>query len=126
MKEKEKRNNGVAYILFLVGGTIAFLAASLSIKVPVYQTVEARVAEDSSRIMLLGGEREFQKECPVFIYESREEFLEKIETYHVVGDCIILEEEASFSAGTDIRVDVRTQEVSLLRLIFLKGGNSQS
>ena len=65
------------------------MAASLSIKVPVYQTVEARVAEDSSRIMLLGGEREFQKECPVFIYESREEFLEKIETYHVVGIALI-------------------------------------
>ena len=50
MNGKEKRKNAVAYILFLVVGTIAFFTASFWIQVPLYQTVEGKVAEDPARI----------------------------------------------------------------------------
>lgn len=126
MKGKRKTRDAVAYMLFLIVGTILFFISALSIHVPVYKTVEAKVAEDPARIELHGEVEQFYKDCPIFIYESREESLEKIEKYRVADRCIVMEKEGSFPAGTKIKLDIQTQEISLLRLIFLKGGNSQS
>lgn len=126
MNGKEKRKNAVAYILFLVVGTITFFTVSFWIQVPLYQTVEAKVAEDPARIEWSGETEKFCEDCPIYVYESREEALEKVEKYQVRDGDIVMEKECSFPAGTKIKVDIQTQEVSLLRLIFLKGGNSQS
>lgn len=83
MNGKEKRKNAVAYILFLVVGTIAFFTASFWIQVPLYQTVEAKVAEDPVWIEWSGEIEKFCEDCPIYVYESREEALEKVEKYQV-------------------------------------------
>lgn len=125
MNGKEKIRNAICYILFLVIGTILFFAAALQLKVPVYETVDGKITENSREI-LLEDKVDFMKDHPVFVYKSREETLEKIETYEVTGKGIVPSGKSSFAGGEKIKVDVQTEEVSLLKLIFLKGGNERS
>ena len=125
MNEREKRRNAVLYILFLVAGTVLFLTASIGLRVPVYETLDAKLTEHSDEI-ILKEKHEFRKDCPVFVYQSREETLERVEKYKVSGAKILPSEQSSFEGGSEVKVDVQIDEVSLLHLIFLKGGNSQS
>jgi len=107
------------FVIFLILGTAVFILTANKIQVPVYKTVKACVEKEESGIKLNLRNTRFQKGTPVFLYHARDEHLEKITEYRLDGGYIVMDFMDGISVGEEINIDIQTQEVSLLRHIFM-------
>ena len=57
------------------------------------------------------------------MYQSRDDFLEKITEYQIEDGYIVTDDTGVFLNGEKINIDFQTEEVTLLRHI-LEGGNT--
>lgn len=113
MKEK------IGFLLLLVLGVAGFLAISSSIEVPIYKTIETTIAKDTDGIYITLPEELVPMERPFYIYEKREQYVEKVKKYHVkVEEQAVYIENSSFTEGMKVSVDVETQRISLLNYIL--------
>ena len=113
----------LGFVIFLMIGIAAFILVSVNIRIPVYTTVEAYVEKENDRIKLNLNNNKFQTDAPVFLYQSRDDSLEKITEYQIKDGYIIIEDTGIFSTGEKINIDIQTEEVTLLKHI-LDGGNT--
>lgn len=113
----------LGFVIFLMIGIGAFILVSINIRIPVYTTVEAYVEKENDRIKLNLNNQKFQTDTPVFLYQSRDDSLEKITEYQLKDGYIIMEDTGVFSTGEKINIDIQTEEVTLLKHI-LDGGNT--
>lgn len=132
MKEQSRKRKILTYffvqkplgfVLFLMLGVTAFIVVTGSIKIPVYNTVEAYVEKENDMIRLNLHNQKIQADTPVFLYQSRDDFLEKITEYQMEDGYIVTDDTGVFLNGEKINIDFQTEEVTLLRHI-LEGGNT--
>lgn len=132
MKEQSRKRKILTYffvqkplgfVLFLMLGVTAFIVVTGSIKIPVYNTVEAYVEKGNDMIRLNLHNEKIQADTPVFLYQSRDDFLEKITEYQIEDGYIVTDDTGVFLNGEKINIDFQTEEVTLLRHI-LEGGNT--
>lgn len=132
MKEQSRKRKILTYffvqkplgfVLFLMLGVTAFIVVTGSIKIPVYNTVEAYVEKENDMIRLNLHNQKIQADTPVFLYQSRDDFLEKITEYQMEDGYIVTDDTGAFLNGEKINIDFQTEEVTLLRHI-LEGGNT--
>lgn len=132
MKEQSRKRKILTYffvqkplgfVLFLMLGVTAFIVVTGSIKIPVYNTVEAYVEKENDMIRLNLHNQKIQADTPVFLYQSRDDFLEKITEYQLEDGYIVTDDTGVFLNGEKINIDFQTEEVTLLRHI-LEGGNT--
>lgn len=132
MKEQSRKRKILTYffvqkplgfVLFLMLGVTAFIVVTGSIKIPVYNTVEAYVEKENDMIRLNLHNEKIQADTPVFLYQSRDDFLEKITEYQMEDGYIVTDDTGVFLNGEKINIDFQTEEVTLLRHI-LEGGNT--
>lgn len=132
MKEQSRKRKILTYffvqkplgfVLFLMLGITAFIVVTGSIKIPVYNTVEAYVEKENDMIRLNLHNQKIQADTPVFLYQSRDDFLEKITEYQMEDGYIVTDDTGVFLNGEKINIDFQTEEVTLLRHI-LEGGNT--
>lgn len=132
MKEQSRKRKILTYffvqkplgfVLFLMLGVTAFIVVTGSIKIPVYNTVEAYVEKENDMIRLNLHNQKIQADTPVFLYQSRDDFLEKITEYQIEDGYIVTDDTGVFLNGEKINIDFQTEEVTLLRHI-LEGGNT--
>ncbi len=114
----------IGFILFLCLGVIGFLMVSVTVKIPLYQTMDASIAKEGEKAVLRIGDMDFLSDRPIYVYESREDHLEKIEDYERRPGKIVLNGDiAEWKSGSGVKVDVQLGEKSLLEIIFQNGGN---
>lgn len=132
MKEQSRKRKILTYffvqkplgfVLFLMLGVTAFIIVTDSIKIPVYNTVEAYVEKGNDMIRLNLHNQKIQADTPIFLYQSRDDFLEKITEYQLEDGYIVTDDTGVFLNGEKINIDFQTEEVTLLRHI-LEGGNT--
>lgn len=132
MKEQSRKRKILTYffvqkplgfVLFLMLGVTAFIVVTGSIKIPVYNTVEAYVEKENDMIRLNLHNQKIQADTPIFFYQSRDDFLEKITEYQMEDGYIVTDDTGVFLNGEKINIDFQTEEVTLLRHI-LEGGNT--
>lgn len=132
MKEQSRKRKILTYffvqkplgfVLFLMLGVTAFIVVTGSIKIPVYNTVEAYVEKENDMIRLNLHNQKIQADTPIFLYQSRDDFLEKITEYQMEDGYIVTDDTGVFLNGEKINIDFQTEEVTLLRHI-LEGGNT--
>lgn len=115
----------IGFLIFLLFGAIGFAVVGNKITIPVYTTVQTIVEKEGDHIKLRLGEQELMEDTPIFVYRSRDDYLEKIKEYQLKDGCIITEQINDLSDKEKINMDVQTTKVSLLKLIFMNGGNIQ-
>lgn len=115
------RKKRAAFVLYLLCGLAGFLIAASRLTVPVYETVEGTVLAGHTLICtealpaVCAGE-------PAYVYETREDAIEKIEAYRIEGNRVRFEESTQFADGVELHMELPTGKVSLLWSIFRRGG----
>lgn len=115
----------IGFTMFLLFGLITFIGISSNIKIPVYDTIETVVEKEGEHIKLDIGSQELQEDTPIFVYRSRDDYLEKITEYQVESKYIVINSIDDLSDEQKVNVDIQTKEISLLEHIFKNGGNTQ-
>ncbi len=115
----------IGFVIFLLFGIIAFAIVGSRVKIPVYTTMQTTVEKEGEHIKVKLGEGELLPDTPVFIYRSRDEYLEKIMEYQVKDGYIVTEAPNDLSDKETVNIDVQTTEISLLKHIFINGGNTK-
>lgn len=105
-------------IIFLVLGAGTFLYTAGRIHIPVYTTVETVVEEEDGIMRVDLHDREFKSGTPVFLYESRDDHLEKVTAYQVKEGWLLTDSIDTLPASGKLYVDIQTSEISLLRHIL--------
>ena len=109
----------VGYIVLLAAGVIAFALVALNIDIPVYETVEVSCHTTDNQLMLDMKDHLPSSNQPIYVYQSREERVDKVEQYKV--DQVTESVTANINQYKDlnkIKVDVQTGEVNLWSYIF--------
>lgn len=130
MSEQNKKKNGwrpvlqIGFLFFLLAGAAGFLFLALKIQIPVYTTVQTRIETENGGIRVNLHDTAFQADAPVFLYQSRDDHLEKITAYHVENGYLYTAFSDALPDSGTIYLDVQIREVSLLRHILTEGGNT--
>lgn len=111
------------FVIFLLLGVGGFLYTTSRIQIPVYTTVEAAVERENGIMRLDLQQKEFEVGTPVFLYESRDDHLEKVTDYEVEEGWLLTESIDNLPDTGKLYLDIQTDEISLLRHIFIKGGS---
>lgn len=106
------------FLIFLVLGAGTFLYTAIRIHIPVYTTVETVVKEENGIIRVDLHDREFMTGTPVFLYESRDDHLEKVTAYDVKEGWLLTNSIPALPGSGKLYVDIQTSEISLLRHIL--------
>lgn len=106
------------FVIFFVLGAGTFLYTAGRIHIPVYTTVETVVQEEDGIMRVDLHNREFETGTPVFLYESRDDHLEKVTAYHVKEGWLLTDPIDTLPASGKLYVDIQTSEISLLRHIL--------
>jgi len=115
----------IGFILFQMLGIVAFLWVCTMIKVPFYKTVEVTLEQEEQGVFFDLRDQSFCDGRPVYIYESREKQLEKIESYEMQGGMLYLADYSfPWEEGTKLKMDIQLGEKTLLEIIFRNGGNA--
>lgn len=115
----------IGFTMFLLFGLITFIGISSNIKIPVYNTIETVVEKEGEYIKLDIGNQELQEDTPIFVYRSRDDYLEKITEYQVESEYIVIDSIDDLPDEQKVNVDIQIKEISLLQHIFRNGGNTQ-
>lgn len=110
------------FVIFLLLGVGGFFYTASNIQIPVYTTLETAVEKENGVMCLDLGKNVFETGTPVFLYESRDDHLEKVTAYEVKEGCLMTDVIDSLPDSGKIYMDVQTDEISLLRHIFANGG----
>lgn len=114
------------FVIFMLLGVGVFIYLAERIDIPVYTTVET-VAEMQDGVMRLNLHgREFETGTPVYLYESRDDHLEKVTDYEMEEGWLLTGPVDTLPDSGKLYVDIQTDEISLLRHIFTEGGNPLS
>ena len=113
----------VGFILFLVLGVGTFFLVATKIHIPVYTTVETVVEEENGRMCLNLEDNKFEAGTPVYLYQSRDDHLEKVTAYEVREGWLLTDFIDTLPKDGRLYADIQTDEISLLRHIFTEGGN---
>lgn len=114
----------LGFVIYLLLGAVVFIFVSANMKIPVYTTVESYVEKEDDRIRLILHDQKFQMDAPIFLYRSRDDSLKKITVYQIRDGYIVTEDTGVFSNGEKVSMDLQIKEVTLLRHIFMEGGNT--
>lgn len=115
----------VGFIIFLLFGIIAFVIVGSNVKIPVYTTIQTTVEKEGEYVRLKLGEQELLPDAPIFIYQSRDDYLEKIMEYQIDDGYIVMDAPNDLPDNEKVNIDVQTAEISLLKHIFMNGGTQQ-
>ncbi len=114
----------VGFILFLCAGVGAFLIVSAAVRVPFFQTVDATLCREGNEVVLEIADSSVLTGEPVYVYEYREDHLEKVVDYEAGQNKVVLGEDIpEWRSGSKLKMDVQVGEKSLLEIIFQNGGN---
>lgn len=114
----------IGYVFVLVVGIIVFVWVAYSIQIPIYKTVESSVVDVTEKVVVQIGDVVPMKNTPLYLYESREKYVEKIFEYEVDEiKHIVKIPNCKFKNYEKINVDIQIRQVSLLEYIFLNGEN---
>lgn len=112
----------IGYVFLLVAGIIAFVWVACSIQIPIYKTLESPVTMTTEKVVLQLGDVVPMKNTPLYLYESREKYIEKIFDYEVDEiKHIVKIPNCEFENNEKVNVDIQIYQVSLLEYIFLNG-----
>ena len=112
--------NPIGYVFLLVVGIIAFVWVACLIQIPIYKTVESSVTVTTEKVVLQLGDVVPMKNTPLYLYESREKYIEKIFDYEADElKSIVKIPDCEFENNEKVNVDIQTNQVSLLEYIFL-------
>ena len=110
----------IGYVFLLVVGIIAFVWVACLIQIPIYKTVESSVTVTTEKVVLQLGDVVPMKNTPLYLYESREKYIEKIFDYEADElKSIVKIPDCEFENNEKVNVDIQTNQVSLLEYIFL-------
>lgn len=107
----------IGYLVFIIGGMIAILIFSSSIRIPVYDTYEITICENTEGIYFINPTSTIDFDSSVYLYQSRDESIEIIHDYIVSGDFIFFNSK-KYNAGDRVYVDIKINESSVLSYIF--------
>lgn len=114
----------ILYFLLLVVGCSAFIIIFLSVKVPVFATVKANVSNENGKVLLTFDDVEYNPDEAIFLYESRDAVVEKIERYTPFENGIVIpKEKFPFENRTRVNADLQIGSMTLLKFIVTRGGN---
>lgn len=109
------------FVIFLLLGAVGFLYTTSRIQIPVYTTVETLVEKENGVMRLDLQNKDFMTGTPVFLYESRDDHLEKVTDYEVEEGWLLTEPIDKLPDTGRLYLDIQTDEISLLRHIFIEG-----
>lgn len=112
------------FVLFLLLGAGGFILTAEKIRIPVYTTIETTAEKDGSGMRIYLNEKEFTTGTAVFLYQSRDDHLERIDNYKVENGFLTVDSTCGFPDKGKIYVDIQVDEISLMRHIFTEGGNT--
>lgn len=115
----------IGFVIFLMFGILAFLIIGSNVKIPVYTTVQTTVEKEDNFVKFKWEEHELMTGDPIYIYCSRDDYLEKIVEYRMEDGYLKANISSNFSDMEKINIDIKTDEVTLLEHIFMNGGNIQ-
>lgn len=111
------------FVAFLLIGISVFFIVTTRIQIPVYRTVETTAVREGDIIRVDLHKNTFEAGTAVFLYESRDDHLEKVTAYKVQQGCLLIEESDKLPVSGKVYVDIQTSDISLLRHIVTEGGN---
>lgn len=115
----------IGFVIFLLLGITVFVIVGSGVNIPVYMTVQTTVEREGDHVRLKLGEEKLLPDTPVFIYQSRDDYLEKIVEYEVDDGYVVMDVRKDLPDKQKVNMDVQTKEISLLKYIFMNGGNAQ-
>lgn len=111
------------FVVFLLIGISVFFVVTTKIHIPVYRTVETTAVREGGMIRVDLHKNSFEAGTPVFLYESRDDHLEKVAKYKVEQGCPLIEEGDKLPVSGKVYLDIQIGDISLLRHILTEGGN---
>ncbi len=114
----------VGFVGFAFLGILLFIFLFLSVKIPVYTTVETTLEKSGDVTRAYIDSQTVVEDTPVFFYLNRDDYLEKVTDYTIEDGYIKTKELGDSFYGKDIFVDVQTEEKSLLEIVFIQGGKN--
>lgn len=112
------------FVVFLLLGLGIFFFVTISIQIPVYMTMETMVVKEKDCIQIDLYHKTWKENTPIFLYNSRDDHLEKITEYKIENNSIFVDFVEGLSEKQIIYADIQTDEISLLKHIFIEGGNN--
>lgn len=111
------------FVLFLLLGAGGFILSSAKIRIPVYTTIETSAEKTETGMRIYLQEKEFETGTAVFLYQSRDDHLERVEKYNIENGFLTVDTIDGLPDSGKIYMDIQTGEISLMRHIFTEGGN---
>lgn len=135
MKQKDPKTSFVTnyfvktpifFCLLLAAGVIIFVLLSLNIKVPAYKTYAGTVQNEKGITTIQTEEILPESDDAILLYSNRDSHIEKVSDYDMSDYMISLRNQCEFFSDHEaVSVDVMQEKVSLLELVFRKGGISK-
>lgn len=110
---------------FIFIGLILFFSLTLTNKVKIMKTYDGRFSISNGKCTI-----DFTEQTPQttsgYIYIDRNEAMYPVELVSLSSNIyeVISDKKLPFDDGVEVKVDIIEQEVSLLYLIFVKGGGA--
>jgi len=113
---------GMLLVVLLIINFLAYLGSSFN--VPVYKTIRTSAKETEEKVILSVDNTSFDENKPIYLYQSREEKIIKIEDYKVLKNEIVTNISLEgYNKKNEFSLDIQSSEKSLLTLIIEKGGS---
>lgn len=112
-------NVPIGFVLLMILGVLGVCWLSSYVDVPIYETIEVIVYEDADGKYIRIPEQIELVSTPIYLYQTRDKYMEKIDDYHVKAqNHAVYIENTDFVADDVVYVDIEIQRVTLLSYIF--------
>ncbi|KYH33961.1 putative triphosphatase YjbK [Clostridium tepidiprofundi DSM 19306] len=131
LKKKKKINwfvnnavkKPVIFVAYIFIGMAILLALAIKIKVPVYKTYEGICKREAGNQIVVELKQALDSEDSIFVYVDQDENIWQINNYEVNGKSLIIHDDIDELIGKVVSVDVKLEEIILLKMVIVGGGN---